>query len=574
MEPMTVVARPDRSLLLPVLLVAGCGWLSDPPPPPDAPAALLVEPASTESIALTWNATSDPDEFRLERARGDSTFEALAAVGGSARSYLDTGLAIDQRYRYRLQACGEGGCSDPVIGEASTYAPLLVVTGSLPPGFVGVPYGEAVNAQGGDGEYGWSIQSGAFPPGLVLSDTSGIITGTPEEAGRFTFTLQVRDAGGRAASQAYTVRILADPPEVSIRNYVLPPVMEGGTYQVQMVGNGGDGQAYGWSVDSGALPPGLELSADGQIQGTATTAGTYPVAIRVTSSGQTATESFTIRVVPGSDGFAITTFPVVPVPPSIQPHVDSAAARWEEAITGNLVAVTIPVGFFGATGCGGFGDTSNGTTTDDILMILDIAPIDGPGQVLGRAGPCGLRGPEGSDGSVPFVGLLTLDSDDLTPIAGQSTLTDIIFHEMGHVLGFGSLWDSFDLVFGSDTADPVYTGAAAVAEWRALDQVGDVPVENTGGAGTENVHWRETVFNREIMTGFIESGVDQPLSRITIAAMEDLGYEVDRSAADDYSLLQALRAGEETRVVLGYDVLLQGPILVLDPDGSRSVLQR
>ncbi|MEJ2504177.1 MAG: leishmanolysin-related zinc metalloendopeptidase, partial [Gemmatimonadota bacterium] len=113
-----------------------------------------------------------------------------------------------------------------------------------------------------------------------------------------------------------------------------------------------------------------------------------------------------------------------------------------------------------------------------------------------------------------------------------------------------------------------------VAEWRALDQVGDVPVENTGGAGTENVHWRETVFNREIMTGFIESGVDQPLSRITIAAMEDLGYEVDRSAADDYSLLQALRAGEETRVVLGYDVLLQGPILVLDPDGSRSVLQR
>jgi hypothetical protein len=572
----TTPVRTGAISLLPlVLLAGGCGLLSDPPPPPDAPTQLIAEPASTESIDLTWTTMAEPDEFRLERAHADTAFTEIAVVDGSGRSYLDTGLEADQRYRYRLRACGEGGCSDAVTGEAATYAPLTVVTTSLPPGFMGVPYAEAVNAAGGDGDYHWSVLSGIFPPGLVLDDTSGIITGTPDASGRYTFTLEVRDAGGRTASEGYTVTILSAPPAVSIRNFGLPPVVEGGAYRVELVGSGGDGETYSWTVVSGSLPPGVQLTSGGAFQGTATAAGSYAMTIQVSSAGQSSTKAFTIRVVPDDPGaFTITTFPVVPIPASIQPHLDSAKTRWERAIAGDLTTVSVPAGLLGASSCGGFGDEVNGTTVDDVLMIINIAPIDGPGQVLGQAGPCAIRGDASLDASLPFVGVLTLDAEDLTPIAGESTVTDIVFHEMGHVLGFGALWEIFELVQGAGTGDPRYTGGNAVTEWQALGGAGSVPVANQGGDGTADVHWRESVFDREIMTGFAESvGVDQPFSRVSLASMMDLGYDVDMSAVDSYQLLSALRSDVAAAGGLGYDILLDSPIVVLEADGGRSVIR-
>ena len=36
------------------------------------------------------------------------------------------------------------------------------------------------------------------------------------------------------------------------------------------------------------------------------------------------------------------------------------------------------------------------------------------------------------------------------------------------------------------------------------------------------------------MTGFLNAGVPNPISRITIASLEDLGYQVDYSKADTY----------------------------------------
>ena len=38
------------------------------------------------------------------------------------------------------------------------------------------------------------------------------------------------------------------------------------------------------------------------------------------------------------------------------------------------------------------------------------------------------------------------------------------------------------------------------------------------------------------MTGYAESTGTMPLSRLTIAAMQDLGYAVNYAAADSYSL--------------------------------------
>jgi hypothetical protein len=65
---------------------------------------------------------------------------------------------------------------------------------------------------------------------------------------------------------------------------------------------------------------------------------------------------------------------------------------------------------------------------------------------------------------------------------------------------------------------------------------GRVPVENVGGSGTIEVHWRESIFDREVMTGFVEATADMPYSTISIASLADVGYVVNLLAADPYQV--------------------------------------
>ena len=62
-----------------------------------------------------------------------------------------------------------------------------------------------------------------------------------------------------------------------------------------------------------------------------------------------------------------------------------------------------------------------------------------------------------------------------------------------------------------------------------------------GGTGTADAHWRESVFGNELMTGFVDAGTN-PLSRVSVASMADLGYAVNLAGADPYTLAPGLRA--------------------------------
>ena len=62
-----------------------------------------------------------------------------------------------------------------------------------------------------------------------------------------------------------------------------------------------------------------------------------------------------------------------------------------------------------------------------------------------------------------------------------------------------------------------------------------VPVENTGGAGTADGHWRETIFVNEFMTGWAGPGTNLPLSSVTVGSLADMGYTVNMAAANSYT---------------------------------------
>ena len=198
------------------------------------------------------------------------------------------------------------------------------------------------------------------------------------------------------------------------------------------------------------------------------------------------------------------------------------------------------------------------TTVTNLVIYANIGPIDGVGNVLGNANACGFHTATG----LPGFATMQFDSDDLAALDAQGLTDAVITHEIGHALGFGGFsWTSRTLLTDGGLPDPIFTGTQARAQFVVLGGGAftgrTVPVENTGGAGTRDVHWRETTFRNELMTGFVNVGVN-PLSRVTIGALADLGYGVTYSGADTYTFTSFLRSpfeAPERTVELGNDVV-------------------
>ena len=89
----------------------------------------------------------------------------------------------------------------------SPEQPLNIGTSSkLPSGKVDEDYAQSLAASGGTPPYKWSTANGTLPPGLSL-DPSGRISGKPNAAGGWSFTLTVTDSASKTKSQDFTVTI-------------------------------------------------------------------------------------------------------------------------------------------------------------------------------------------------------------------------------------------------------------------------------------------------------------------------------------------------------------------------------
>ncbi len=227
-------------------------------------------------------------------------------------------------------------------------------------------------------------------------------------------------------------------------------------------------------------------------------------------------------------------------PAIYKPNFEAAARRWE-----TIIAADIPDSnqVFTTSNC----VKSDVTGVDDLVIFVDTLAFDKNNpNVLGQAGPCFVRLPT----YFTLIGKMQFVEQKIAGLQAKDQLTSTILHEMGHILGIGTNWAKLPNVAIGLSSDPnkcgitpQFVGVNALREYHDLGGVGNIAIENTGGLGTCDGHWKESVFNSELMTGIINNpnpqnptAISNPLSRITLGSMQDLGYNIDLSKADLYSI--------------------------------------
>lgn len=96
-------------------------------------------------------------------------------------------------------------------GELNTPAEALRLLGSsLDEAVLGEPYEQALRTAGGLRPYTYELTEGELPAGLELE--GGVVRGTPEETGRFTFTVSLSDANLSSTFHEYRLTVIEVPP--------------------------------------------------------------------------------------------------------------------------------------------------------------------------------------------------------------------------------------------------------------------------------------------------------------------------------------------------------------------------
>jgi hypothetical protein len=155
---------------------------------------------------------------------------------------------------------------------------LIITTGLMPQGEVGILYSKILEAANGNPPYSWYVD--ALPNGLSLDPLTGEIHGTPTTAVTVGLTAYVEDSAGDSATKELSIKICPNPEILTAS-----PLPDGelgiGYYKALAVAPGVP--PYSWSITSGALPAGLSINeASGVISGIPTVAGTFNFTVKVT----------------------------------------------------------------------------------------------------------------------------------------------------------------------------------------------------------------------------------------------------------------------------------------------------
>ncbi|TWT96617.1 hypothetical protein Pla108_23860 [Botrimarina colliarenosi] len=214
--------------------------------------------------------------------------------------------------------------------------------------------------------------------------------------------------------------------------------------------------------------------------------------------------------------------------PLFEPYFAAAATTWQNLLVGYQDGAIQAVSS-GSSYIGGF----VGDPLTTVYITAQVSPIDGPGMILGSAGPTEVA-LDAANYILATDGEMTFDSADAANLVSAGSFGNVVLHEMAHVLGFGTLWTNNNV---ASVGTGEFTGPNATAYWQSeFGQTGTPDVELDGGPGTANGHWNENLggaglvgitsvdgdLRNELMTGWLNSPTF--ISDMTIASFIDIGF--------------------------------------------------
>lgn len=168
-----------------------------------------------------------------------------------------------------------------------------------------------------------------------------------------------------------------------------------------------------------------------------------------------------------------------------------------------------------------------------LTINFSLVDIDGVGGILGSAGWRTGDYYNSLDNSKTYAmaltGEMSLDIADVNSMSLTDAFFYVVVHEIGHILGIGTLWE-LNNVYNDSSGK--YTGCYGINAFNSLYQkdFGYVPVELDGGDGTANAHWDEETISdvvgrsmkEELMTGYLAT--HNYLTKLTSNSLKDIGF--------------------------------------------------
>lgn len=440
---------------------------------------------------------------------------------------------------------------------------------------------------------------------IVVSGGGGSLVGAPVKTSASATSVGTWTLGTTAGPNTLTVTVSGLPPLTITANGTAGPpskivVVSGGSQSAAALAslaapvvvkvtdqysNGVAGQPVSFTVTAGGGSLSGSATATTDASGSAT-APTWTMGRTNVPQTLTATSGAASTNVPATIATAYTIdvrFYGGTPDPNIQAAFQTAVARITAMSTGQLSSVNLANSPFNVdTQCQ---TTGVGSLTETISGLVIYATVGTLGNnILGQAGPCGIR----STTRLTIVGVMKFSTTYMQTMIANGILNDVVTHEMLHVLGFGSLWDqaAINLIVNAGTDSTGFTGAKAIAACLALPGGSAakcsprIPLEHGRGAGSDDSHWRESMFFNELMTPVINTPPN-PLSAMTIASVGDMGYTVNLNVADAYSIpsaaiasLQALRAAQGMGLPADWNDEIVRPTWSIDHAGRATRIVR
>ncbi|MFO0599282.1 MAG: Ig domain-containing protein [Myxococcaceae bacterium] len=346
----------------------GCSCMPMPTPITIAPDAL---PGATVGTPYAADLSS-PD------GRAPITFTLAAGdlPGGMTltnEGHLSGVPVTDATSRFTVRAVDAAGASGTKMYElVVSPTPISIAPAVLADAIRGVAYVAQVSGSGGVGGYVFTLESGALPPGLTIN-SGGVISGRATMSGTFTFTLHAVDALGHAGSGSLRLRVV--DPNLTLAPATLPTGLVGVAWSQVLSADGGM-DPYTFSIDSGALPPGLTLSSSGLLSGVPTAAGVSNFTVLVLdANGNMGTFPRTITV--SAQSITVTPDTLAPVELGTAVSIDFGATGGTAPYTFSVSAGTLPGGLTLSSSGHLSGTALNAATLNFNVQAIDATSARG-----------------------------------------------------------------------------------------------------------------------------------------------------------------------------------------------------